>query len=97
VFGPYALKGLSRILRSVPAQFLTHPVTALVQNIGGMWLLCAMALCAAALESSALHAAVHLHFLAAGYLFCWPILAGPDPAPNPRRDCRCGSVCFYLR
>src|SRR5690606_6786162 len=28
-----------------------------------------------------LHAAVHAHFLLAGYLFAWSI-AGPDPAPR---------------
>ena len=32
-------------------------------------------------ESEALHRLVHLHFLAAGYLFAYSI-AGPDPAPH---------------
>jgi putative membrane protein len=36
---------------------------------------------AASVQHGLLHHAVHVHFLAAGYLFAWSI-AGPDPAPR---------------
>src|SRR5690606_29676913 len=35
----------------------------------------------AAMREPVLHALVHVHFLAAGYLFTW-VIAGPDPAPR---------------
>ncbi|GAB3538090.1 cytochrome c oxidase assembly protein [Pontibacter brevis] len=61
--------------------FLSHPVTALFLNIGGMYLLYLTPLYAAMLHNPYLHYLVHFHFLAAGYLFVWAI-AGPDPAPR---------------
>lgn len=74
---------VTAVLRSGPARVLTHPGTALLLNTGGMYVLYGTSLYAASLSSSLLHALIHVHFLAAGYLFCWAILAGPDPAPHP--------------
>lgn len=70
-------------LRSRPIHVLTHPVTALLLNIGGMYVLYATPLYAASFDAPVLHYLIYLHFFAAGYLFCWAILAGPDPAPRP--------------
>ncbi|MFG6667678.1 cytochrome c oxidase assembly protein [Halomonas sp. HNIBRBA4712] len=67
----------SRFMRAV-----AHPVTALLLNVGGMYVLYLTPLYAASLESPLLHYAVHLHFLLAGYLFCWAILAEPDASPH---------------
>ena len=78
-----AARRVTGFLRSRPLRALAHPVTALVLNIGGMYLLYMTPLYAATLASPALHHLVHFHFLAAGYLFTWAILAGPDPAPHP--------------
>lgn len=61
----------------VSEELLSH-VTALVLNIGGMYLLYATALYAASLESAALHHLLHVHFILAGYLFCQAVLGGPD-------------------
>ncbi|MCP1315514.1 cytochrome c oxidase assembly protein [Halomonas sp. 707D7] len=61
---------------------VAHPVAALLLNVGGMYVLYLTPLYAASLESPALHYAVHLHFLLAGYLFCWAILAEPDASPH---------------
>ena len=80
-----AARRITGLLRRRPLRVLSHPVTALVLNIGGMYLLYLTPLYAATLGSPALHHLVHLHFLAAGYLFTWAILAGPDPAPHPPR------------
>lgn len=78
-----AARRVAGVLRSGPVRVLSHPVTALVLNVGGMYLLYLTPLYAATLTTPWLHVLVHVHFLAAGYLFTWAILAGPDPAPHP--------------
>ena len=65
-------------LQSDLARFLCHPITTLMLNIGGMYLLYGTALYAASLQSPALHHLLHLHFILAGYLFCQAVLGGPD-------------------
>ncbi|RDV11545.1 cytochrome c oxidase assembly protein [Pontibacter diazotrophicus] len=72
---------VTSVLRSWAFQWLSHPVTALLLNIGGMYLLYLTPLYALTLTNPYMHHLVHLHFLAAGYLFTWSI-AGPDPAPG---------------
>lgn len=69
------------ILCSLPLRFLSHPVTALVINIGGMYLLYLTPLYRATLSSGILHHFVHFHFLAAGTLFAWAIIGGDPGAP----------------
>ncbi|WP_309238788.1 cytochrome c oxidase assembly protein [Actinoplanes aureus] len=64
---------LTRLLRSGPARFMAHPVTALVLVIGGLPLL--------ALPAAHAHPLVLAHFLLAGCLFAW-VIAGADPAPH---------------
>jgi len=76
-----AARRLVRVLDSPPARFLTHPVTAMALNIGGMVALYATPLYALSRELPWLHVLVHYHFVAAGCLFAWSI-AGPDPAPR---------------
>lgn len=78
-----AARRITGVLRSRPVQVLSHPATALVLNIGGMYVLYVTPLYAATLTSPVLHHLIHVHFFAAGYLFTWAILAGPDPAPHP--------------
>ncbi|MBA1274899.1 cytochrome c oxidase assembly protein [Stutzerimonas azotifigens] len=68
------------VLGSAPMLALTHPVTALLLDVGGLYLLYLTPLFAASLEDALLGGWLHLHFLLAGYLFAWSI-AGPDPAP----------------
>ena len=70
------------LLRSLPIRLVSHPVGAMLLNIGGMYLLYLTPLYTLSLRSEALHYWVHLHFLIAGYLFCWSILAGPDASPH---------------
>lgn len=71
---------VGRLLRSRPAHVLAHPVTALALNLGGLALLYFTPLYTHTASNPILHHLVHLHFLAAGYLFAW-VIAGPDPAP----------------
>jgi putative membrane protein len=70
-----------RILRSGPLHVVAHPVTALVLNIGGVAVLYFTPLYETATRTPVLHGLIHVHFLAAGYLFAW-VIAGPDPAPR---------------
>jgi len=68
------------LLGSPPMVALTHPVTALLLDIGGLYLLYLTPLFAASMDHALLGGWLHLHVLLAGYLFAWSI-AGPDPAP----------------
>lgn len=72
---------LGRLLHRRPVRLLTHPVTALALTLGGPAVLYFSALYRVAAADGTVHAAVHLHFLLAGYLFAW-VVAGPDPAPH---------------
>ncbi|MGM8228344.1 cytochrome c oxidase assembly protein [Cellvibrio sp. ARAG 10.3] len=62
--------------------YLTHPITATLLNIGGMYLLYATPLYQASLNNLALHLMIHVHFIFAGYLYCWSI-AGCEPSFHP--------------
>lgn len=76
-----AAGAISKLLRSPFFHFISHPVTALLLNIGGMFCLYLTPLYNLMHEDNLVHALVHFHFFAAGYLFIWSI-AGPDPAPR---------------
>src|SRR5690554_5802793 len=70
---------ISMVLGSRAGRLLTHPVTALLLDVGGLYLLYFTPLYLLSLTSPTVHVLLHLHFILAGYLFCWAI-AGPDPA-----------------
>ncbi|CAM3962767.1 cytochrome c oxidase assembly protein [Saccharibacillus endophyticus] len=72
---------LTGLLRSRPAAVLTHPVIAALLNVGGLWLLYTTNLYAAMHTSAVLHALVHIHVFAAGYLFTASLLP-VDPSPH---------------
>ena len=78
---PAQARLLGRLLRSRPAHVLAHPVTALVLSSGVLVALYFSPLYAATTTNPSLHALVHLHLAASGYLFAW-VIAGPDPAPQ---------------
>ncbi|SFB28989.1 putative membrane protein [Amycolatopsis marina] len=73
---------VGHVLRSAPATVLTHPATASALNLGGLWLLYRGGVYPLMSDDQAVSFLVHLHVLAAGYLFTYAILAGPDPAPH---------------
>lgn len=79
---PACGRRLSALLRSGYLRFISHPVTALLLNVGGMYLLYLTPFFLASQQSLALHALVHIHLVGAGYLYCWSILAGPDQASH---------------
>lgn len=73
--GQTALLGL---LHSRTVTVLTHPVAAWLVFGGSMVALYFSPLFELSLRNGAVHAAVHLQFLAAGGLFCWTAM-GADP------------------
>lgn len=74
-------KALTGLLGSRPLRGLTHPISALLLDLGALYLLYLTPLFSAVHGSALAHGWLHLHFLIAGYLFAWAI-AGPDPAPH---------------
>lgn len=61
--------------------WLINPVTTLMLNIGGMYILYLTPLYEISLDNNVVHYLVHWHFLVAGYLFAWSIIEA-DPIPH---------------
>lgn len=78
---PKSARLFMSLLGSKVVRLISHPVTALLLNIGAMYILYLTPLYAKTLTYPYLHHLLHLHFLLAGYLFCWSI-AGPDLVPR---------------
>ncbi|WP_189115798.1 cytochrome c oxidase assembly protein [Pilimelia terevasa] len=78
---PPVRRPLARLLHSAPVRLVSHPVTAAALSTGGLALVMLTPVYAAAGRHPLLHDGLHLHYLAAGYLFAWAV-AGPDPAPR---------------
>lgn len=76
-----AARGVTRLLRTRPLRVLTDPVVAAVLNVGGLWALYTTGLYAAMHTQPAVHVAVHLHVLLAGYLFTATTVRA-DPLPS---------------
>ena len=76
-----AARRVSRVLASTPVRVLTHPVTAVVLDAGGLWLLYTTGLYAAMGTHDGLHLLVHVHLFFAGYLLTAAVVGG-DPAPH---------------
>lgn len=72
---------LLRALHSRLARVGLHPVVVVVVNLGGLYAFYLTPAYAAAQGQPALHAAVHLHMVAAGCLLSW-YLVGVDPVPR---------------
>lgn len=72
---------IGRGLRSTPVRLASHPITALMLNVGGLYVLYLTPLFVTTTERPFLHHLVHAHFLIAGYLFVYSI-AGHDPVSH---------------
>ncbi len=72
---------ITDVAGSMPVRCLSHPLTALLLNIGALYLLYLTPLYQLSFSEPVLHIWLQLHFVLAGYLFSWSI-AGPDPAPH---------------
>jgi putative membrane protein len=81
---PVACRGtVRRLLGSRVLHGLAHPATAAVLDVGGLYLLYLTPLYAVTAGNVFAHHLVNLHFLLAGCLFTWLIVA-----PAPRRPTR---------
>jgi len=65
---------LTKILRSWPLRFVTHPIVTTFLNIGGLWLLYTTNLYSLMHSNSLLHLVVHFHVFLAGYVFTISII-----------------------
>ncbi|MGP4062836.1 cytochrome c oxidase assembly protein [Halobacillus sp. H74] len=72
---------VTRVLRSRYSQFFTHPVTASIMNVGGLWVLYTTDLYALMNENIWIHIFVHVHVFLAGYLFTISMIY-IDPIPH---------------
>lgn len=79
--GPATRRRLRRALHSRGASVAAHPLTGWALFGGSMLALYLTPLYRLSLEHEWLHEALHLHFLAAGALFLWPVV-GADPVPR---------------
>jgi putative membrane protein len=87
---------LARLLRARPVRVRTHPVTAVLLNAGGLWLLYTNGLYQQMNTRPWLQLAVHAHIAGAGYLFTAAII-GVDPAPHrPTARVRAAVVVAFL-
>lgn len=73
---------LLRVLHRPLVRGLTHPVAGWALFGGSLFVLYFTPVFEASLRSETVHVLVHLHFVAAGSLFFWP-LVGSDPVPRP--------------
>lgn len=65
---------VTAILKSRMLLFISHPVTAAVFNVGGLWLLYTTNLYILMHENAFFALLVHLHFFIAGYVFTMSII-----------------------
>ena len=72
---------LLRVLHHPVVRLLAHPVVAWLLFGGTLVALYASPLLELSLRNELVHGGVHLHFLAAGWLFCWTAV-GTDPNPH---------------
>ncbi|MEL4317532.1 cytochrome c oxidase assembly protein [Leifsonia sp. YIM 134122] len=75
---------LTRALRSGPARFISHPITALVLSAGGLWMIYLSPVQHSMQTNPLVHVIVQAHLLLAGFLFTAAII-GIDPHPHPPR------------
>ncbi|SOB98635.1 putative membrane protein [Ureibacillus xyleni] len=72
---------VSKFLKGSYVQFITHPITATILNMGGLWLLYTTPLYHAMHSSTLLYALIHLHVFLAGYVFTASMIY-LDPSPH---------------
>lgn len=72
---------LSRVLRTPPVRLVSHPVTATILSVGGLWVLYATDLFTIAHDVPVVMALVMAHVFGSGYLLTAAMI-GVDPDPH---------------
>jgi cytochrome c oxidase assembly factor CtaG len=72
---------LTAALQSRITQVLTHPITAAILWVGGLYVMYFSGAYEYALRNHPAHLAMYAHFILSGYLF-FAVLIGPDPLPH---------------
>jgi cytochrome c oxidase assembly factor CtaG len=72
---------LTAALHSRLARVLTHPATAAILWVGGLYVMYFSGAYEYALRNHPAHLAMYTHFILSGYLF-FAVLIGPDPMPH---------------
>lgn len=85
---------VSHLLKSKYIQTVSHPITASVLNLGGLWILYTTSLFEAMHHSTLLATLVHTHIFLAGYVFTIAIIS-IDPTPH-RTSIKMRSVVLVL-
>lgn len=87
---------LRRALRTRAARLVTHPAVTWPLFALSLWALYETSLFEWSIRNDLVHDAVHLHFLAAGAAFFWPVV-GADPVPHrPSPPARLALVGFAI-
>ncbi|WP_248912439.1 cytochrome c oxidase assembly protein [Paenibacillus antarcticus] len=74
-------RSVTRLLKSKPVLWISHPITAATLNIGGLWLIYGAGLYSAMQHNMLIHILVHFHVFVAGYLFTASLIY-TDLAPH---------------
>ncbi len=82
---------LLALLASRPARALTWPPVVVALDVGGLYLVYLGGLGERAEHVPILHAVLHVHMIAAGWLFA-ELVAGSDPMPRPGVPARLGLI-----
>ncbi len=94
--GPAASARLRRLLHHRAARVLAHPLVGLVLFGGSLFALYFSPLLGLSLRNGLVHAGVHLHFVAAGVIFLWPVVAVDPVAARPPHPVRLLAVFLTL-
>ncbi|PZD94050.1 cytochrome c oxidase assembly protein [Paenibacillus sambharensis] len=81
VFNTGTSRRISRILKGSYFRFLSHPVTASILNIGGLWLLYCTSIYSLMQDYLLVHLIVHVHIFLSGYVFTASMIY-IDPTPH---------------
>lgn len=94
--GPAASARLRRLLHHRSARVLAHPLVGLALFGGSLFALYFSPLLGLSLRNEVVHAAVHVHFVAAGVIFLWPVVALDPVAARPPHPVRLLAVFLTL-
>ncbi|WP_454191085.1 cytochrome c oxidase assembly protein [Paenibacillus sp. Marseille-Q7038] len=77
----YWARRVTRLLKTKPLLLITHPISASILNIGGLWLIYGTGLYTVMHYNMLIHILVHFHVFTAGYLFTASMIY-TEPIPH---------------